>query len=247
MTKIPADIFASIKSEADETWGDDAEMVRFTIESESSAYIALTEIDFGEAAAERERILGWAADLFELWEDRANFVQEEVDAFAQLQISPGDMPSELFGDLKRKAVAEHDWFSAQLDEVEKGISHFRYVRDLRAKIEPMRDLLTRMENILGAECYNSNIQNYSSWGEWEGEGRSFRYPVTFLKNAKEEKRWGRTDDLECEDLATGHYKFGANELSVYRALIKIIDMLEADYGLDVRLADSIHPAAPESA
>lgn len=43
----------------------------------------------------------------------------------------------------------------------------------------------------------------------------------------------RFDDLQPEELVTGHYRFGANELSIYRALAKIIDMLEADYGLKV--------------
>lgn len=35
------------------------------------------------------------------------------------------------------------------------------------------------------------------------------------------------------EIVTGHYRFGANELSIYRALVKIIDMLEVDYGLKV--------------
>lgn len=118
-------------------------------------------------------------------------------------------------------------------EAEEGVRHFRYVRDMRAKIAPIRDLLVRMENIIGDECYNDNIQNYSSWGVWEGEGRSFRYPVTVLRGDNAEKRKFRFDDLLAEELVTGHYKFGANELSIYRALIKIVDMLESDYGLKV--------------
>ena len=80
---------------------------------------------------------------------------------------------------------------------------------------PIRDLLVRMEEIIGQECYNGNIQNYSSWGEWEGEGRSFRYPVTFIRNGEEEKRRARTTGLEHEELVTGYYKFGANELSIF--------------------------------
>ena len=90
-----------------------------------------------------------------------------------------------------------------------------------------------MEAIIGEECYNDNIQNYSAWGVWEGEGRSFRYPVTVLRNGETEKRRSRFDDLQAEELITGHYRFGANELSIHRALVKIIDMLEADYGLKV--------------
>ena len=44
------------------------------------------------------------------------------------------------------------------------------------------------------------------------------------------------DDLQPEVLITGHYKFGANELSIYRALVRIVDMLEADYGLKIARA-----------
>ena len=33
-------------------------------------------------------------------------------------------------------------------------------------------------------------------------------------------------DLQPEALITGHYKFGANELSIYRALVRIVDVHE---------------------
>jgi len=41
-------------------------------------------------------------------------------------------------------------------------------------------------HIIGSECYIANIQNYSAWGVWEGEGRSFRYPVTYIRDGQEE-------------------------------------------------------------
>ena len=44
------------------------------------------------------------------------------------------------------------------------------------------------------------------------------------------KRWDRQDDIAPEVLINGHYKVGANELGIYRALVSIIDMLEAEYG-----------------
>jgi hypothetical protein len=190
-------------------------------------------MDFGDALPFKDQIIAWASEFNDEWEDRANFIEDEIDGFAVLQECPEDVPAEVFEDLKRKAAAEHDYFSSQRDDVQGGIAHFRYVRDTRAKIAPIRDLLVRMEAIIGDECYNDNIQNYGSWGVWEGEGRSFRYPVTVLRNGETEKRRSRFDDLQAEELVTGHYKFGANELSIYRALVKVIDMLEADYGLQV--------------
>ncbi len=231
MSEVPPDILVEIKAAAKEEWPDDRDMQGHYVESETEGYLAIAETDFGVAAAVKDEILEWAADYSSLWEERARFVADEVEAYAELREPPDGVPAEIFADLKRKAAAEHDWYSSQRDEVQGGIAHFRYVRDTRAKIGPIRDLLVRMEGIIGDECYNDNIQNYGSWGVWEGEGRSFRYPVTVLRNGESEKRRSRFDDLQAEELVTGHYKFGANELSIYRALVKVIDMLEAEYGL----------------
>lgn len=233
MSAVPADILALIKAAAKKEWPGDRDMQSYYIESETGGYVAIANTDFGPALPIKDQILEWANDYSELWEDRATFVADEVEAFSELQKRPADVPAEIFEKLKRKAAIDHDWYSLQHEEVNGGVQHFRYVRDMRAKIGPIRDLLIRMESIIGDECYNDNIQNYSSWGVWEGEGRSFRYPVTVLRNGESEKRRTRFDDLQPEELVTGHYRFGANELSIYRALIKIIDMLEADYDLKI--------------
>ncbi len=233
MADIPPDIIAAIHSAAKKEWAGDRDMQEYYVEAETNGYLAIAGLDFGYATEVRDQILAWADDYSELWEDRATFVEEEIEAYAELRESPEDIPAELFDELKLKAAAEHDWYSSQRDDVDGRVRHFRYVRDTRAKIAPIRDLLTRMEAIIGDECYDDNIQNYSSWGVWEGEGRSFRYPVTILRNGEAEKRRSRFDDLQAEELVTGHYRFGANELSIYRALVKIIDMLETDYGLKV--------------
>lgn len=233
MVDIPPDIIAAIHSAAKKEWAGDRDMQEYYVEAETNGYLAIAGFDFGHATEVKDQILAWADDYSELWEDRATFVEEEIEAYAELRESPEDIPADLFDELKRKAAAEHDWYSSQRDDVDGRVRHFRYVRDTRAKIAPIRDLLTRMEAIIGDECYNDNIQNYSSWGVWEGEGRSFRYPVTILRSGGAEKRRSRFADLQAEELVTGHYRFGANELSIYRALVKIIDMLETDYGLKV--------------
>ncbi len=233
MSNVPTGVLSAIKAAAKAEWPDDRDMQEYYIEGETKGYLAIAELDFGRALEVKDEILAWANDYSELWEDRATFVENEVEAYSELQDKPEDIPAEIFGELKAKAATENDWYSSQRDEVSGGVQHFRYVRDTRAKISPIRELLIRMEAIIGDECYNDNIQNYSSWGVWEGEGRSFRYPVTVLRNGETEKRRSRFDDLQPEELVTGHYRFGANELSIYRALIKIVDMLEADYGLQL--------------
>ncbi|MES2001890.1 MAG: hypothetical protein V4444_06230 [Pseudomonadota bacterium] len=233
MGKVPADILAAIKESAKEEWPDIIEWQNDYIETEKAGYLTIQQTDFGAASPFKDLIIEWSGEFNQSWEDRASFVADEVEAYTELQEQPEDVPTEIFAELKRKAAAAHDWYSLQRDEVQGGIARFRYVRDTRTKIGPIRDLLVRMEAIIGDECYNDNIQNYGSWGVWEGEGRSFRYPVTVLRNGEPEKRRSRFDDLQPEELVTGHYKFGANELSIFRALVKVIDMLEAEYGLIV--------------
>ncbi|MBZ9755261.1 hypothetical protein LB524_08180 [Mesorhizobium sp. ESP6-5] len=42
-----------------------------------------------------------------------------------------------------------------------------------------KTLLIKFESIIGNECYNANIQNWGPGGVFQGEGREFRYPITF--------------------------------------------------------------------
>lgn len=232
-TDIPEDVMAGIREYARAEWPDDADMRRWTIKNEIEGYNAIAELDFGAATEVRAAILAEALEYDQQWEMRASFVADEVRSFNALAtIEPDDVPAPLVEEWKSAAAREHDWFQQRLDEVESRIEHHRYVERTRAKVEPIRSLLAEMERIVGSECYNGNIQNYSSWGVWEGEGRSFRYPASFVRGDRIEKRSGRTADLPAEQLITGHYRFGANELGIYRALIKIVDMLQRDFGFD---------------
>lgn len=90
-----------------------------------------------------------------------------------------------------------------------------------------------MEKIIGNECHNANTQNYGPGGVWEGEGHSFRYPITLMLGDEKTKRRNVSIDTTPEVLMTGKYMFGANELNIFRALEKVVDMLQADYGLEL--------------
>lgn len=228
---VPIEIMTEIRAAAKADWPGDREMQDFIIKDESNGYLAIQSTDFGAAVSVKDSILSEACEFHDTWNERASFVQNEIGAYIEIQsLPPEDIPVDAFDSFKATAVANNDWFSLQLDDLNRAIKGYRYVQRTRETVGPMRELLVRMEEIIGQECYNGNIQNYSSWGEWDGEGRSFRYPVTFIRNGEEEKRRSRTIDLQHEELVTGHYKFGANELSIYRALIRVIDMLEVDYG-----------------
>jgi hypothetical protein len=87
-------------------------------------------------------------------------------------------------------------------------------------------------NIIGNEFYNGNIQNWGPGGVFEGEGRSFRYPLILRdKDGKGSKTWHVDAGLPADQVITGMYKFGANELSIMRALDRAISHLERNYGL----------------
>jgi hypothetical protein len=90
-------------------------------------------------------------------------------------------------------------------------------------------LLARLEQIVGGNCYNGNIQNFGPGGSFEGEGRDFRYPLTLVDPAgvKRKRRSLATDETP-EALSTEYYSFGANRLHIIKALNEVLDYLEAN-------------------
>lgn len=87
-----------------------------------------------------------------------------------------------------------------------------------------------MESIIGNNCYNGNIQNWGAGGEWLGEGREFRYPITFLKKGTiKQKSWSTDPSMEMSRMRTGYYAFGANRLYIIQALERILTKLEINY------------------
>lgn len=234
MSEIPAEIMESIRERASEEWPGDDDMQEHMIGEEMAGYIEFYTADYGSAFAVKDDIIKEAMEFNETWEDRARHVRDEIEAFAALEaLPPDDVPAEFVAKAKEKAASEHDWYWSQLEQVEREIDNYRQIMRTRAKVTPIRELLQRMEKIIGANCYNDNIQN-RAYGYLESTGRQFRYPVTFYtSDVTEEKRRERFDDLAPEVLITGHYKVGANELNIYRALVQIVDMLQADYGLQL--------------
>lgn len=94
-----------------------------------------------------------------------------------------------------------------------------------------KELLVKMEYIIGNSCYNGNIQNWGPGGRFEGEGRDFRYPVTFYDEEGNKDKKRRVDgSMPIEKLRTGCYAFGANELHIFEALEKVLDMLQKELG-----------------
>ena len=175
----------------------------------------------------------------ELWEDDADMlndmIDDEIEAYQELHaMEIENVPNSMLEELKHAAEREHPAdYSEQRDYVTNGVKSYLYVQGLREKIEPIRELLIKMERIIGSECYNANIQNYGPRGVWEDEGCSFRYPITFIVNDEDDRHRTVPSNTNPEVLMTGRYKFGANELSIFRALEKVVEMLQDDYGLQL--------------
>ncbi len=106
-------------------------------------------------------------------------------------------------------------------------------------------LLHDIEYAIGNQCYNGNIQNYGPGGMWEGEGRSFRYPVRFVnKNGEKETYRSRnpyTESVEGEMTScvlgehryqSAHYAFGANELHILKGIRMALEDIERRFGLN---------------
>lgn len=102
-----------------------------------------------------------------------------------------------------------------------------------ASLEQKREVFVEIERIIGNSCYNGNIQNYSSWGVLESEGREFRYPLTYHDERGSHKCYTVSKDVPMKALLTGHYAFGANQLYIFEAIQRIVSYLEAEYGLDL--------------
>ena len=231
---IPPEILTEIKRVAREEWPGDREMQQYTVDAETTAYRALEDLDYGEAADHKPAILTEAKEYHTTWEEIYGFVSEEVEAFKALAaLAPDDVPSDFIAEHKREAAAEHDWFAMQLETVEQAIEGYRYVQRTRAKVGPIRDILVRMEAIIGSECFNANIQTTAPGAS--GRAKDAHSDTLSPTSATARRRSASRASMisRPEALITGHYKFGANELSIHRALVRIVDMLKTDYGLTI--------------
>lgn len=95
-------------------------------------------------------------------------------------------------------------------------------------------LLADLEYVVGNACYNASIQNWGPGGEFYGEGRDFRYPLTVVDNEgnKRKVRY-KADAGNPEEMKTGYYAFGANQLQIMMALDAVLRHLEENCGLEI--------------
>lgn len=231
---IPDVVLDQIRVDAKEAWPDDKDMQAYTVKEEIDAYRSFEAINYsGISESEKKLIVDEAKESFGSWGEIATAVEDEVEALIELKNIHFPNIDEKIVDEWSKLSKEEDesYFRGQLDFIKTKAKQYEAIQETRREIDPVKQLLIDLECIVGNECYNMNIQNYGSWGVLESEGRSFRYPVKFRNTETEYKEWNVATDIPSEDLITGYYAFGANELNIYRALHKILRYLEKEYGL----------------
>lgn len=148
-----------------------------------------------------------------------HFQDDEVDEFTirRLLDAAKKEVSQLLGSCEYSDIRR---------EFEFYLKELKIRRSVSREIEPLRELLIDIEEIIASECYNGSIQN--RWGE-DFPGRTFRYPVTFSSPLLEKKEKYTPKHLSTDDLILGKYRFGANELYIYKALIKVVRHIENKY------------------
>jgi len=95
-------------------------------------------------------------------------------------------------------------------------------------------LLREIERIIGSETFNGKTQNYGPNGTFLGEGRDYRYPMSFTDEAGEKiKPKPPYSNLPIDVQMTGRYVIGTNELHIMRALEKALQYLEKNHALKI--------------
>ncbi|MCF1459252.1 MAG: hypothetical protein LPH21_17420 [Shewanella sp.] len=184
---IPASVLEEIRARAKESWPDDKDMKEYSVKEEIGGYRQFQSIDFSGVLDEQKvQIIESAKDIYEGWDEIASEVEGEIEALKELKkFEPPNIASELLNQWKKEADDENEgYFRLQLKEIQRKARQHKSIRNTRKEIDPIKQLLIELEDIVGNECYNGYIQNYSSWGELESEGRSFRYPGNSLMEKK---------------------------------------------------------------
>lgn len=210
------------------------------VDSEIKSYIKIMNIDFKSFYMSKEEFIKQYEGL-----DPCDYDECKIwgNIYKEIESSLEDF--KLFDEYIDSSIEHEVVVSFKEDILENGdcgylyeelmdrVSKYKRVIEIRDKISPYKNLLIELEEIVGSECYNKNIQNYSSWGEFAGEGRGFRYPVTLVANSQLEKLKEVPVSIPGEELISGYYAFGANELNIFRALYKVIKHLEEKYGFEL--------------
>lgn len=91
------------------------------------------------------------------------------------------------------------------------------------------NLISTLECIIGGETYNPNSLNGYTWEE----GCEFRYPLTYNDKDGDEQKCRSQLVISSKDvIPTMRYKFGSNHLYIGNAIVRALEYIEKEYGID---------------
>lgn len=91
-------------------------------------------------------------------------------------------------------------------------------------------LIAELEYKIGHQCFNPNSYN----GYTGDEGCTFRYPVYYTNPEGTEIRTKyRISELKPKNINSLHYRFGSNHLYIGDALVKVLEHIEEQCGIDI--------------
>lgn len=155
----PDEILSDIVARAKSTWPNDKEMQKYCISAEKEGYAKLQSIDFGELDNIKEKIIEYAQDVYESWDEVFESVESELGAYRKLLVFYAEgLSQEFIDEWKAQAKKEHaDHYADQLQFVEEKVRKHESILATRQQIDPIKSLLIELEKIVGNECYNGNI------------------------------------------------------------------------------------------
>lgn len=95
-------------------------------------------------------------------------------------------------------------------------------------------LLMKLEEIMSYCCNEHTQKHYISRNEDDESSRQ-GYPATFCKAGRQTQNWELLTDGEIDEaiIMNGVYKFGPDQIPVYRNLDTLLTYLEQHYNLQV--------------
>ena len=94
------------------------------------------------------------------------------------------------------------------------------------------DLILELEKLVGQCAYNPHSERRTYDGEVI-RGKRFRYPSRFRTADSNSIQYLPKDQISPQVALSIHYKFGANELEIGKAIDAILKHLEDNHSLDL--------------
>jgi hypothetical protein len=219
--RIPSEVLAEIEEISKDSGGGDDDESRKVRDAEIAAYLRFRQLITANPDIP-PKLVDCAREEF-CWRGRTEYLEDELNVRDELIGKDFQgLPDAEITKIKKEAMETHpNSYTDQREFIDKIM-----------KVETIKELLIHGEWLIGCNCYNGNIQNYRGRGELESIGRTFRYPVTFYNDGVPKKESYIPKGTGSLALLSGSYRFGANELRIFKGILALLEFIENRYQLD---------------